>query len=206
MRIIKALFGFFFLSLITPHSISVTHHLSLKTPHPVWHHYSLVITQYFSTVCEFTWCSFYSLFFLQPPTQYPNSTNPVKKKKKKPQKPFTEPSERRRKKKNPETARSERRRRSHLVWKEKKKKDEEITRIEPSAEKKKKKKRGSKVAAKSDSGTRYVMLFTKMPLKTELWKPKGAFGLANLVTQFSVSITHNLKMVGLIAKRLFGKR
>ena len=34
---------------------------------------------------------------------------------------------------------------------------------------------------------------------------KGAFGLAFLVTQFSVSITHNSKMVGLIAKRLFGK-
>ena len=33
----------------------------------------------------------------------------------------------------------------------------------------------------------------------------GTFGLVNLVTQFSVSITHNLKMVGPIAKRLFSK-
>ena len=34
---------------------------------------------------------------------------------------------------------------------------------------------------------------------------EGAFGLANLVTQFSVFITHNSKIVGLIAKMLFGK-
>ena len=46
----KCLFGFFFL--VTHHSISVTHHLSLKIPHLVWHHHSLLITQYFSTVCE----------------------------------------------------------------------------------------------------------------------------------------------------------
>ena len=38
--------------LVTHHSISVTHHLSLKIPHLVWHHHSLLITQYFSTVCE----------------------------------------------------------------------------------------------------------------------------------------------------------
>ena len=33
----------------------------------------------------------------------------------------------------------------------------------------------------------------------------GLFGLTNSVTQFSVSITHNSKMVGPIVKRLFGK-
>ena len=45
----KGLFGFFFF-LVTHHSISVTHHLSLKIAHLVWHHHSLLITQYFSTV------------------------------------------------------------------------------------------------------------------------------------------------------------
>ena len=38
--------------------------------------------------------------------------------------------------------------------------------------KKKKKKKGSKVVAEFDNGTRYVMLFIKMPLKIELWKLK----------------------------------
>ena len=37
-------------------------------------------------------------------------------------------------------------------------------------------------------------------------KQFGLFGLANSVTQFSVFITHNSKMVEPIAKRLFGKR
>ena len=45
----KALFGFFFF--ITHHSSFNFHHSSLKIPHLVWHHHSLVITQYFSTVC-----------------------------------------------------------------------------------------------------------------------------------------------------------
>ena len=35
--------------------------------------------------------------------------------------------------------------------------------------------------------------------------PKSSFGLSFLITQFSISITHNSKMVGLIAKNLFGK-
>ena len=34
---------------------------------------------------------------------------------------------------------------------------------------------------------------------------KGPFGLSFLITQFSVSITHNSKMVGPIVKRLFGQ-
>ena len=33
----------------------------------------------------------------------------------------------------------------------------------------------------------------------------GVFGLVNLVTQFSIFIIHNSKIVGPIAKRLFGK-
>ena len=40
---------------------------------------------------------------------------------------------------------------------------------------KKRKKRGLKVAAESDSGTRYVILFMEMLLKTELWKLKTHF-------------------------------
>ena len=35
---------------------------------------------------------------------------------------------------------------------------------------------------------------------------KSPFGLGFLITQFSVSITHNSKMVGSIAKSLFGKQ
>ena len=35
---------------------------------------------------------------------------------------------------------------------------------------------------------------------------EGPFGLPFLITQFSVSITHNSKMMGSIAKRLFGKQ
>ena len=35
---------------------------------------------------------------------------------------------------------------------------------------------------------------------------KGPFGLSIFIIQFFVSITHNSKMVGLIAKRLFSKR
>ena len=37
-------------------------------------------------------------------------------------------------------------------------------------------------------------------------KTKVVFGLPIFVTQFSVSITHNSKMVGSMTKRLFGKR
>ena len=56
-----------FSSLITHHSIFITHHSSLKTLHPVWHHHSLVITQYFSIICgthPLTQCqlTFLSLF------------------------------------------------------------------------------------------------------------------------------------------------
>ena len=35
---------------------------------------------------------------------------------------------------------------------------------------------------------------------------KGVFGLPVSVTQFSVSINHNSKMVGAMTKKLFGKR
>ena len=35
---------------------------------------------------------------------------------------------------------------------------------------------------------------------------ESMFGLSFLITQFSVSITHNSKMVGPIAKSLFGKQ
>ena len=47
-----------FPSLIAHHSSLITHHSSLKIPHPVWHHHSLTITQYFS---HCLWASFLSL-------------------------------------------------------------------------------------------------------------------------------------------------
>ena len=75
---IKALFGLKkwslitqFSSPITHHSVFITHHSSLKTPHPVWHHHSFVITQYFSTICgphTCTLCSFYFSFLFFPST------------------------------------------------------------------------------------------------------------------------------------------
>ena len=66
------------------HSSFITYHSSLKTPHPVWHHHSLVITQYFSIICgphTCTLCSFYFFFFffLQPPVA--KFTEPSEKKK-----------------------------------------------------------------------------------------------------------------------------
>ena len=45
---------------------------------------------------------------------------------------------------------------------------------EKKKKKRKKKKRWSKVAAKYDSKSLHVVLFTEMPLKTELWKLKIA--------------------------------
>ena len=58
--------------------------------------------------------------------------------------------------------------------KRKKKKDEEIACIEPTEERKEKKKR-SKVTAESNSGTRYVMLFTKNAIKNRVMKTKNTF-------------------------------
>ena len=55
---------------ITHHLLLSFHHLSLKTPHPVWHHHSLVITQYFSIICcpiPVPCVAFTLFFFLQPP-------------------------------------------------------------------------------------------------------------------------------------------
>ena len=92
-----ALFGFFFLithhsslnfrhsslitnhsSLITNHPSLITHHSLLKTPHPVWHYHSLVITQYFSTVCgthpltqcQLTFLSLLLFFFPASPLRF----------------------------------------------------------------------------------------------------------------------------------------
>ena len=112
----------FFLSLITHHSIFITHHSSLKIPQlPTQSMFGtitqLVITQNFQLFVgptPVTWCSFYFLsFFLQP--LVPKLTEPSekkknpetqtqwkkKKKKKKTQKP--KPSERRRRKKKKKT-------------------------------------------------------------------------------------------------------
>ena len=127
------------------HSPLITHHLSLKIPYPfntITHFPSLNI---FHTIYGPHTCHSVHFFF-----QYPNSPNPVKKKKK-----------------TPETARNEGKRRSHLVWKGKKKMKKRMHRTQW-----KKKKRWSKVATESDSGSLHVVLFTEMPLKTELWKLK----------------------------------
>ena len=88
----KALFGFFFLSLITLHLIFITHHSSLKilqlsTPSLFGTITQLVITQNFQLFVGsilVTWCSFYFFSFLfsfNP--QCLNSTKPVEEKKKK---------------------------------------------------------------------------------------------------------------------------
>ena len=64
-------------SLITQFSSLITHYSSLKTPHPIWHHHSFVITQHFSTICgphSYTLCSFYFIFFSFN-SQYLNSPN-----------------------------------------------------------------------------------------------------------------------------------
>ena len=59
------------------------------------------------------------------------------------------------------------------MWKEKEKKEDEETHASNLVKKeKKKKKRWSKVAVEYDSGSLHVVLFTEMPLKTELWKLK----------------------------------
>ena len=91
-----------FSSLITQFSSLIAHHSSLKTPHPVWHHHSFVITQYFSTICGFHTCTLcifyfiYLLFFLQLPV--PKLTELVKKKKKKKKRKKKKKNERRRRK------------------------------------------------------------------------------------------------------------
>ena len=54
------MFGLFFLSLNIRHSISVTHHSSLKTPHPVWHYHSLLITHFSSLNIFHTICGLYT--------------------------------------------------------------------------------------------------------------------------------------------------
>ena len=77
-----------FSSPITHHSVFITHHSSLKTPHPVWHHHSFVITQYFSTICgphTCTLCSFYFIYFFPstPSTQTHRTSEKKKKNKKK---------------------------------------------------------------------------------------------------------------------------
>ena len=46
----------------------------------------------------------------------------------------------------------------------------------------------------------------KKDLQSFITAIKRPFGLSFLITQFSVSITHSSKMIGPIAKRLFGKR
>ena len=164
--------------MVTHHSIFITHHLSLsfhrsslithysslKTPHPVWHYHSFVITQYFSTICgphSCTLCSFYFIylfFFLQLPVPKLSENRISEKKRKK------------RRRRNPETR--------------KKKKKKEEGRRNPATRKKetkrkKKKKRKQKEELKTEpvlmgqsTGRRahWCTLFTEMPLNHGWWK------------------------------------
>ena len=122
------------------------HHSSLKIPYlfgTITHLSSLNI---FHTIYGPHTCHSVHFFF-----QYPNSPNPVKKKKKKNTRNCTQW----RKKKKPPSVKGKKKmkKRMHRTqWK--------------------KKKRWSKVATESDSGSLHVVLFTEMPLKTELWKLK----------------------------------
>ena len=85
----SALFGLKKWSLITQFLSPITHHSSLKTPHPVWHHHSFIITQYFSTICGPYTCTcaaftlFFFFFFPSTPTTQTHRTSEKKKKKNK---------------------------------------------------------------------------------------------------------------------------
>ena len=67
----------------------------------------------------------------------------------------------------------------------------------------KKKKENPKSQTLRLNSERVVSLITKMPLETELWKLKGLFGSSISITHISVSITHNSKIVGPIARSPF---
>ena len=144
---------FFF---ITQFPLLITHHF--KIPYPfgtITHLPSLNIfnTVYGPHICH----SMQPFFFPIPKLTEPKKkekkwTQWKKKKKKERKKERTQPmenSERRRKKKRKRKKEPNQRRQ----WRRKKKK-------------------WSKVAANLDSGSLYVCLITKMPLKTELWKLK----------------------------------
>ena len=64
------MFGFFFFfyhsSLLTQFPSLINHHSSLKTPNPIGHHHSLIITQYFSIVCGTHTLTQCQLTFLSP--------------------------------------------------------------------------------------------------------------------------------------------
>ena len=51
---IKGLFGWLFLSLNFRHSSLITHHSSLKIPHPIWHHHSIFFTLFVGPI-PVTW-------------------------------------------------------------------------------------------------------------------------------------------------------
>ena len=81
----SALFGLKKWSLITQFSSPITHHSSLKTPHPVWHHHSFIITEYFSTICgPYTCnCVAFTLFFFFFPSISNTQTHRTSEKNKK---------------------------------------------------------------------------------------------------------------------------
>ena len=159
---IKAMFGWIFF---------ITHFPSLITKNtlPVWHHHSLVLTQYFSHCLWALYLSLGAVFIFY----FLVSPNPMKKKKNPDQ--ITEPNERkrRRRKKEKKKSRSEGRR-SHLVWKEKEKKEDEEMHAPNPAEKKKKKRWKQRIEWwKQSYGNRVMMVPNRLlamgPIIFELW-------------------------------------
>ena len=112
---------------ITHHFLLSFHHSSLKTPHPVWHHHSLVITQYFSIICcpIPVPCVAFTLLFLFPSTPSTHRTQWEKNNSKN-----KNQTHRTQKKKKKEELKTEQ-------WKKKRKKKEEEDRIQRRKEKKK---------------------------------------------------------------------
>ena len=131
-----------FSSLNFRHSSLITHHL--KYPIPVWHHHSLVITQYFS---HCLWAPYLSLgaafffFFFSIPK-------------------LTEQSEKKEKKKKP--------RNLNRVKEEGKKKKKKKARTKNRTQEKK----GEKMVKRCGCGSLHVCLIAKVSLSYKWWKQK----------------------------------
>ena len=122
----------------------------------VWHHHSLLITQFFS---HYLWAPYLSpvqlfhFFF-----QYPNSLNPVKKKKKKKRTDRT--SEKKKKKRTEQPTQEKKKRTEQPTQKKNKNKKKKKKKNSQPRKRKKKVKRWSKVAAVGP----YVCLITILSL------------------------------------------
>ena len=155
---------FYFSSLITPHSIFVTHQSSLK----ILHHSTqsvfdtiiqLIITQNFQLFVgpiPVTWYSFYFIYFIF----FLQSLVPK----------FTKPSEKRKKKKK-KKKRERIERIPKILCDEEQKKEEEWSE-EQWRRKKERKKKGQKLRLTLTGGSLHVCLITKMSLEKRLWNLK----------------------------------